>query len=516
MSETGLNAPNVREALERSKLWPPTGQVRERLAFALDTINDGPEAILEITKADWATEDQGTDVLVVLVRDALLMIGSASRSRFRRAEPIAIATTLDRYRDLVEDDEMAGASVVFLAKDGHKPFLLSFETRSERDRMFHCLFMAHRGDYSAWGMRLDSADYLADFERYLRELRAEGPASTEGWHDWIEARYGQFDGSNALGLAAQWRYAELSDAARPDSSLRRAFLVGSLWAVERHPEARRVLVRVGEQMYDEGLLGPPYDERTYHQDAISHHDAGPARLNALMTLAALATNTRDPRAAEWTAAARRGIATVPPSVYVPIVRELWEEIEPLPEDKPIEHDIWADPDVMAVTRPSGGGRTFDLSMLSERDREQIEAFMEGISALATADGDRSASPEAIIAMALTCVRAYEGLSPMCPPGWRKLVVYQASEMAHLLWDRHEVAYDAAMLAQWVSVTIESQKWGPDGNATPLGQHHSYVMNLAGRTGIGILKIDPSTGLASAPTGDEARHAARTGAFTRPG
>jgi hypothetical protein len=38
------------------------------------------------------------------------------------------------------------------------------------------------------------------------------------------------------------------------------------------------------------------------------------------------------------------------------------------------------------------------------------------------------------------------------------------------------------------------------------------MHLAGQTSVGLLVIDPETGLASAPTGDEARRAAKRGSF----
>ena len=54
------------------------------------------------------------------------------------------------------------------------------------------------------------------------------------------------------------------------------------------------------------MLGPPYDERTFTDDPLSCHDAGPTRLLALMTLAAFAHALNDARASEWIEARTKG------------------------------------------------------------------------------------------------------------------------------------------------------------------------------------------------------------------
>jgi len=92
-----------------------------------------------------------------------------------------------------------------------------------------------------------------------------------------------------------------------------------------------VVVRLGERLADEGLLDPPYDEESFENgEGLSRVDAGPARLIALMTLAGLARAHAHPRADEWIGDARRGISSVPPAIFPPVLRDLWADIEELP------------------------------------------------------------------------------------------------------------------------------------------------------------------------------------------
>lgn len=92
--------------------------------------------------------------------------------------------------------------------------------------------------------------------------------------------------------------------------------------------------------------------------------------------------------------------------------------------------------------------------------------------------------EAVLVVCLLGVKAFEGLSPDAPAGWRKLILYAVSDLTHDLWDKHRVGGPAAKLAHWVIATIEANGWGPDGRSTPLGQHHSYAMGVAVGTGVG--------------------------------
>lgn len=97
--------------------------------------------------------------------------------------------------------------------------------------------------------------------------------------------------------------------------------------VDAAPGAKQVLVRLGGQLYDDGLLGPPYDERTFNPgEPITSADAGPARLIALMRLSGYASAVGHPRAPEWTLAARKGFPTVPPTAIPPKLRAQWPQV----------------------------------------------------------------------------------------------------------------------------------------------------------------------------------------------
>ena len=61
-----LAYPNIKAALERGGVFPPPPDVSERLAIACENPEVEPDGILEISRADWGTEDQSApDVLVV-------------------------------------------------------------------------------------------------------------------------------------------------------------------------------------------------------------------------------------------------------------------------------------------------------------------------------------------------------------------------------------------------------------------------------------------------------------------
>jgi hypothetical protein len=507
-----LSYPNIRSALERARLMPPPRDVVERLESVCERPDVEPDGILEITKADWGTEQQSADdVLVVQTRTGVFMVVKVKGGFLRPDGMVRLRCLFEWYEHVVEDNKTAGASVMLLAKPDHDHFLLSFARVEERDRMFRCLFEAHAGYFARWGLQLDPARYAEDFDRYYAELSAKGPDDTSEWSAWIEREYGEFDVTNALGLASEWRRAELDERAGRFPAARVSQLRASaLWRVENHPAARAVILQLGARLFDEGQLGPPYDERTFPDDPISQHDAGPKRLLLLMTLAGLAHAARHPRADEWIAAARAGVPAVPASVFSDDLRALWADVEELPPDEPeSEIPIWADADVRAITTGDEPDIVYSVEMLTPDDGALVTRCL---AALEASGGSRSAESSALLNACLTGVAALEDLSPLAPVGWRKLLVYVVSDMAYNLWHDHELGEPSGKLAQWVVATIEANHWGPDGRSTPLGQHHSYAMGVAVDSGIGLLEIDPDTQLAKAPTGDAARGAARAGHF----
>jgi hypothetical protein len=301
------------------------------LATALSETGIAPEEVLELSRARWANEETGpTEVLVVLLREQLLLL-EKRRKLWGGAQAVVVSKPFSKFKAVGSDDEFFGHSIFMLAYDEDDTFLLNWPDAHERDRMFKAIFHAHNGNFAPWGLKLDPADYVSDFDRYYAELVAEGPTDTHDWHAWIEERYGEFEINNALGLASDWRYSTLSDAAGGEPSMRVARIGSSwLWA-NVGPEAQRVVVRLGEELFDGGLLEPPYDEETFHTgEGLSRSDAGPSRLIALMTLTGYAKSLGHPRADEWLEGARRGMPTVPASVLSPSLRDLWAGIEELP------------------------------------------------------------------------------------------------------------------------------------------------------------------------------------------
>jgi hypothetical protein len=503
--------PKTTAALERAELARASSAVSDLIQFGLVRIQGGDEDVLEVTKAAWETNSHGGEGVAILTREMLcVVLAPVATGILRRGktEPACVAIPFTEIEDLIEDDkEMGGAVIFFFAVEN---FLLRFERSAERDRFCACVFAAHRGEFSRWGMQLDRGNFAEDFARFHTELVATGITDQIEIRRWIESRYGDFAIDSALGLAESWRSSELQDASRPTDASSRVGQIGSPWPWVDVPESHRTILDLGEQLFDGGMLGPPYDERSLaNDDPLSSHDVGPERLLALMVIAFYARELRDPRAEEFIAAARPHLGTVPAGVFSPKIREFWAGIAPLPTESteaPREIDIWEDRDVKEICTFEATRVVYDRDGLTTADESQIEHFLG-------ACGDRDEGVAACVGAALAGVRAFEELSPLCPVGWRKLVVYQVSDLAHEVWRRFELGHEAALLAQWVVCTIEANGWGPDGNATPLGQHHSFSMGLAGDTGIGVIVIDPETGLASPPTGAEARIAAKEGAFS---
>jgi hypothetical protein len=511
-----LTSPEISATLERAGMLPPSSRAVAQLEAAWATAGGGDESLLEISRAQWGNETEGPeDVLVVLLRKTVVLVSMQKKGFLGAPQPSPRPLALADYQDVGEDDEIFGHSVVFLAPDEDDHFLLSWRDAAERQRMFMAIFDAHRGRFGRWGVQLDPDSYGSDFERFHAQLVAEGPnaGSAMDVFNWAEQRFGEFDISNALGLAADWRGCELDDAAGREPSRRISRLgVPEPW-ISSGVEAQRVFLRLGEQLFDAGLLNAPYDERTFDTgEPITASDAGPARLIALMNLAMLAKRFGHPRAQTWIDNAKEGIPLVPPETFSKDLRERWSEVGDLPpvdEGPEAEIPIHEDVDVSAISSREGDRITYSQDGLTEEDDELIKAFFMADQELGEDGHDDG---EAVIAVCLIGVKAFEDLSVEAPAGWRKLILYAISDLTYDLWKKHRMGDPAAKLAHWVVATIEANGWGPDGRSTPLGQHHSYAMGVAVDSGIGAIVFDPDTGEAKAPTGDEARRAAVVGHF----
>ena len=509
-----LSTPHITAVLERAGMLPTPPQVLGQLGAACADVGGDTDAVLEISRARWATATQGPDeVLVVLMRKVVVLVEMRKRGLFKAPEPSPRTVPLADYRDVADEDETLEHSVFFLAPSEDDHFLLSWSNPSERDRMYRAIFHAHSGHYAQWGLQLDPSNYVQDFDRYYAQIVAEGPTNTDGWYDWREETFGEFDLSNALGFASEWRQCELRDAAGREPSSRVMRIGNPQPFVDNGPEAERVVVRLGEQLFDDGLLNPPYDEYSFSTDEpLRPLDAGPARLIGLMRLATSARALMHPRAAEWIEAARAGIPAVPPTVFSENLRELWSKIEDLTpvDDGPApEIPIWDDADVRTISTREDDCVSYSMDGLTNADKALVTRFLDIDQALGE---DGPPNGQAVAEVCLLGVRTFEGLSSDAPVGWRKLVLYGVSDLTYGLWEQHKLNREAAILAHWVISTIEANHWGPDGRTTVLGQHHSYMFAVGNGTGVGIIQIDPETGLASAPTGDDARQAAALGHF----
>ena len=469
----------------------------------------------EISRAQWGNETQGPeDVLVVLLRKTVVLVPMQKKGFFGASQRNPRSVALADYSDVAEDDDIFGHSVLFPARDEDDHFLLSWQDPAECRRMFMAIFDAHRGRYSRWGVQLDPDNYGADFDRYYAQLIAECPDAGGGMDvfNWAEQEFGEFDVSNALGLAVDWRACELDDAAGREPSRR----IGRLgfpepW-ISNGAAAERVFLR------RESSCLTPVCSIPLSTSAPSTRESRLPRTSRLRpgTLDS-ADAPRDPRQAVRPPSRpnldrqREGRVSISATraLLQGFLRERWTAIGDLPavdESPPAEIPIQEDVDVRAISSHEDDRVVYSQDGLTEADDELIKAFFMADQELARNDG------EAVVAACLLGVKAFEGLSPEAPPGWRKLILYAVSDLTYDVWKKYKLGDPAARLAHWVVATIEANGWGPDGRATPLGQHHSYAMGVAVDSGVGAILIDPKTGVAHAPTGEEARQAAAVGHF----
>jgi hypothetical protein len=330
-----MSHPNLSAALERAGLAPISSETQQLIEFGVGRAQAGEEEVLEIAQAVWMTETHQGESLTILTREMLcvVLVPAATGMLRRKSSPASVEIPLTTVRDLIDDDKEFGGPVIFFFGAQDTPdFLLTFRQRAERDRFYSCVFAAHRGEFSRWGLQLDPNNYIVDFDRFYAEIVGSGIEEPMELISWVDQQYGDFRIDSALGLACEWRKRQLHDIKDPTGTSLRAALVGSPHPWSDVPESRQIIVRLGEQLFDAGELEPPYDERSYETGEPMHAlDAGPTRLLALMTLAGYGHELRDPRAQKFIDAASPHLGAIPAGIYRQDLRDLWADVAPLPD-----------------------------------------------------------------------------------------------------------------------------------------------------------------------------------------
>lgn len=324
-----LSDRNVNGVLKRAGMLPvPPPGMLEQLHAACAGVDGYTDAVLDISRVRPPDGMPGGGALLVLMRKVIVMVTMRKRGMFKPLEPRPITLPLAEFKNIAEDHDQGQHVVILLASDEDQSLVFVWESASECHRMFRAIIAAHGGRYEQWGIQLDPEDYVEDFDRYYAQIAADAPRQDVGWHDWSQQQFGDFDIRSALGFAVEWRHCEVKDAAGREPSSRVMRIGHPAPWVDAAPAAPSVIVWLGGRLYDDGLLGPPYDERTFDTgEPINGSDAGPARLIALVSLAVYAKATGHQRAAEWIEAARAGVPAVPQTVLPAKLRELWSDID---------------------------------------------------------------------------------------------------------------------------------------------------------------------------------------------
>ena len=160
--------------------------------------------------------------------------------------------------------------------------------------------------------------------------------------------------------------------------------------------------------------------------------------------------------------------------------------------------IWNDRDVMRIYHLRDGQPfpNFHVFNAEPRQYQLVSAFVR-----ADQNAGSDGPPSAFVDACLAAIRAVEGLAVGVDPGWLKFFTFMTDANNHFLWDLYHLRLEVGAVASWTVETIEKHGWGPDGNATAMGQRHSNSLALAGAAGW----FPPGTG-------DRARQAALEGHF----
>lgn len=125
-------------------------------------------------------------------------------------------------------------------------------------------------------------------------------------------------------------------------------------------------------------------------------------------------------------------------------------------------DPWEDPDM----DPDNG--RMNLEDLGSGDRPRFEAFMRAWDIARELE-----TPQTWIEAGDLGMDAYRSRVAM-PVGLEKLVVLNVGWCGINLWDDHCLGSQSDPYLVFAVEAIKARGWGPDGNRSPLGVHHTYI------------------------------------------
>lgn len=327
--------PNIERAIARAGLTPSPAldaEIREGCGL----LSLGADAVIEMSRCLVHREPDGrggkVDAgLLLLFRFDLGILhevgerGGLFRSRPSGDRDIAWVE-LSGVTAVEAAQDRSGAAALQLFGEGHRAGLrLAWrDAPAERDRLAAAVRAAVARDFSTWDPKPDPDTFREDFDRAYQRALAEAPADLAGYGTWAAA-LGEYPRGGGAAAAIDWRRAEVFDLAWPNdrTSSRVLFLrEARSYAGQAPQQAKELIVALGEGLWDEGALAPPYDERD-PSDPWHQSEPGPSRLIAVMTLAAYARDLGHPRTSEWAAAARQGLEVVPQEILPAAVHDLW-------------------------------------------------------------------------------------------------------------------------------------------------------------------------------------------------
>jgi hypothetical protein len=163
----------------------------------------------------------------------------------------------------------------------------------------------------------------------------------------------------------------------------------------------------------------------------------------------------------------------------------------------MSHDIsiWNDPDVRRIYQVRDG-QPFPNFHVFNSDPRQFRLVADFVEADQRAGSNGPAA--AFVDACLAAIRAVEVLGRTVDVGWLKFFTYMTDANNHFLWDLYHPHVEVGAIASWTVETIETYGWGPDGNATVMGQRHGNSMALAAMAGW----VPPGSGERARKAADE--------------
>ncbi len=133
-------------------------------------------------------------------------------------------------------------------------------------------------------------------------------------------------------------------------------------------------------------------------------------------------------------------------------------------------DPWDDPDM------NPDNERMNIGDMAPEDQARFIAFMNAFNAAREKD-----TPAAWIKAGDLGLSAYRDRLSM-PIGLEKLVVLQVSWCGVNLWDDHHIGPESDPYMVFAMEEIVARGWGPDGNKSPLGVQHQYVLACLAENG----------------------------------